>query len=294
MTENIADNAIIEQVQEDTIDDKKWCVYIHINLINNKVYIGITSRKPEKRWGKNGNEYTIKNHPAFGRAIEKYGWENFSHEILFEGLSKEDACQKEIELIREYKSNCTRYKNPSFGYNMSDGGNIGSSGYVWSEESRKKLSDTLRGVVKDEEWRLHLSQALTGKKASEESKNKMSESHKGKESPRKGVTLSEETKNKISKSRKGKCKGDEHPFYKTDRFSGPKNPAATPVYCYELNEYFWGAKEAQDKYGVSSKNISRCCRGNRKSTGVHPISGEKLHWRYATKEEYENYIKIKF
>lgn len=290
MVNAIVENKIIETVQEDTIDDNKWCVYIHTNLLNNKVYIGITSREPEKRWGKDGNEYTTKNHPAFGRAIEKYGWDNFSHDILLDGLSKQDACKMEVELIKKYKSNCTRYKNPSFGYNMSDGGEIGSSGYVWSDEGKKKLSNSLRGIVKDEEWCLHLSQAMKGKKASEESRNKMSESHKGKQSPRKGVTLSEETKNKISKSRKGKCSGEENPNYKTDRFSGQKNPAAIPVYCYELEEFFWGAKDASNKYNISRTNIGQCCRKKRKSTGCHPVTGEKLHWRYATKEEYANYI----
>lgn len=33
-----------------------WCVYRHISP-SNKVYIGITSRKPELRWGHNGIYY---------------------------------------------------------------------------------------------------------------------------------------------------------------------------------------------------------------------------------------------
>ena len=258
----------IIEVQESTKldDDNKWCVYIHTNLINNKVYIGITSRKPEKRWGKNGSEYTSKNHPAFGRAIEKYGWNNFSHNILFEGLSKQDACQKEIELIAEYKSNCTRYKNPSFGYNMSDGGNIGSSGYIWSDESKKKLSDTLRGIVKNEEWRLHLSQALTGKEATDETREKLRESHLGK-------THSPETKEKMSKSR-----------------AGYKNPRSHPVYCIELNQIFWGAQDVENQYCFGNTCITACCTGQQKTSGKHPVTGEKLHWMYAEDAIQQKYI----
>lgn len=95
-----------------------WLVYKHTNKINNKSYIGITSKRPEQRWGNNGNHYH--NHPKFYPAIKKYGWENFSHEILYTGLSKKEACKKEKELIKFYNS----YNN---GYNASLGGECGSN-----------------------------------------------------------------------------------------------------------------------------------------------------------------------
>lgn len=261
---------VIEVQKSKQVDDeRKWCVYMHTNLINHKVYIGITSREPEKRWGKNGNEYTVKNHPAFGRAIQKYGWDNFSHDVLFENLSKQDACQKEIELIKEYKSNCTRYKDPSFGYNMSDGGNVGSSGYVWSEESKKKLSDTLRGMVKNEEWCLHLSQALTGKKATNETREKLKESHLGK-------IPSSKTREKMSKSR-----------------TGYKNPRSHPVYCVELNQIFWGAQDVENQYCFGNTCITACCTGGQKTSGKHPITGERLHWLYVEDAITQGYITQK-
>lgn len=47
---------------------KKYCVYKHVSP-SNKVYIGITSKNPLRRW-ENGNGY--KNNKYFYRAILKY------------------------------------------------------------------------------------------------------------------------------------------------------------------------------------------------------------------------------
>ena len=52
----------------------------------------------------------------FTNAIKKYGWANIEHKILYTNLSKEEAEQKEIELIKEYKSNKREY-----GYNLTEG-----------------------------------------------------------------------------------------------------------------------------------------------------------------------------
>ena len=62
-------------------------LYVHTNKITNEKYIGITSQKCENRWGINGNGYKLQ--PKFYNAIQKYGWENFKHEILYQNLSKE-------------------------------------------------------------------------------------------------------------------------------------------------------------------------------------------------------------
>ena len=53
-----------------------YTVYQHKNKINGKRYFGITSRKPEERWGYNGRNY--KSSPHFYSAIQKYGWDNLS------------------------------------------------------------------------------------------------------------------------------------------------------------------------------------------------------------------------
>lgn len=92
-----------------------WIIYKHTNLINQKVYIGITSRSSQARWGLEGKGY--KGQSKFYNAIKKYGWENFNHEILYTGLSEQDALLLESQLIKEYNS----IKN---GYNVSSYGTI--------------------------------------------------------------------------------------------------------------------------------------------------------------------------
>ena len=100
----------------------------------NKVYIGITSYDPYVRWGKGGIRY--KGQP-FYNAIQKYGWDNFKHEILFTNLSEQEAKKKEIELINEYKAN-----DHIHGYNCTLGGN-GVLGLKWSDESIQARIDTI-------------------------------------------------------------------------------------------------------------------------------------------------------
>ena len=110
-----------------------YIVYKHISP-SGKIYIGITSVKPEYRWN-NGRGY-IKN-TYFTKAIEKYGWDNFIHEILYINLSKEEAERMEIKLISKYRSN-----EREFGYNISNGGEtIGKH----SEESKQKISEARKG-----------------------------------------------------------------------------------------------------------------------------------------------------
>ena len=119
-----------------------YSVYEHI-CPNGKIYIGITARKPETRWGKCGIGYKAHN-KHFYSAILKYGWDNIEHKILFSGISKEEACKIEKTLIKRYKSN-----DRNFGYNKSTGGESPSAGVhrVISEETRKKISETQKGKV---------------------------------------------------------------------------------------------------------------------------------------------------
>lgn len=111
-----------------------YTVYKHTNKFNNKVYIGITGQTPERRWGKNGNGYMSS--PHFYSAIQKYGWNNFEHSILYTDLTKEEACQKEQELIQYFNAT-----NREYGYNSTSGGEI----FTMNQETREKISKALQG-----------------------------------------------------------------------------------------------------------------------------------------------------
>lgn len=156
-----------------------YCVYKHTSP-SGKVYIGITRQNPLKRW-KYGVGY--KDNPHFWNAIIKYGWENFNHEILFDGLTKEEAEQKEIELIALYKSNKHKY-----GYNRTNGGE-GCNGIKFSESSLEKMRISHKGKSLSKTTREKLSKSLvdyytvhkhhqSGRKRSKESIQKSIETAK--------------------------------------------------------------------------------------------------------------------
>ena len=94
------------------MNDKSFSVYRHI-FPSGKSYIGITSLNPNDRW-RDGHGY--KGCPAINNAIKKYGWDNVDHIIMFDNLTKDEACKKEIELIQKYN---TLVPN---GYNIDKGG----------------------------------------------------------------------------------------------------------------------------------------------------------------------------
>lgn len=117
--------------------EKQFCVYMHINKINNKFYIGMTGNKAEKRWGSNGSNYSRQVH--FWNAIQKYGWDNFEHIVLLDQLTKEEACKIEILLIALFDT-----QNPNYGYNMSAGGDGGTFGLSMSDATKNKISESLK------------------------------------------------------------------------------------------------------------------------------------------------------
>lgn len=68
------------------------------------VYIGQTHNDIKTRAGKSGMQYCYSGkQTAIANAIKKYGWDSFQKEILYSGLTSEEADEKEKELIKEYR-----------------------------------------------------------------------------------------------------------------------------------------------------------------------------------------------
>ena len=114
------------------MEERKFVVYKHTSP-NGKVYIGITSQKLNRRF-RDGKGYYNNKH--FYNAIKKYGWDNFSHEVLFDNLTEEEAKLMEQFYIALYDS-----INPKNGYNQTLGGE-GTLGYHMSQETKTKISNS--------------------------------------------------------------------------------------------------------------------------------------------------------
>nr|DAS58803.1 MAG TPA: intron associated endonuclease [Caudoviricetes sp.] len=105
-------------------------LYIHVNKINNKKYVGITKQHIKERCRSDGSGYS--RNPYFYNAIKKYGWDNFEHIIIYRNLTYEMAIKLEQTYILLMH---TRDKHN--GYNMTDGGD-GALGCHPSLESIEK------------------------------------------------------------------------------------------------------------------------------------------------------------
>lgn len=156
-------------INNNELQQNTYTVYIHKNKINNKVYVGQTSTNVNDRW-KNGNGY--KKQQYFWRAIQKYGWDGFEHIIIAENLTKEKSCQMEKDLIAAYNAT-----NPKYGYNVSIGGDSGHAGVKLSDAQRQKLSQINKGKIVSAETRKKMSDALRGRTPSKLALQKATETN---------------------------------------------------------------------------------------------------------------------
>lgn len=175
-----------------------YIVYMHV-APNGKKYVGITSQTLSGRCRKNGGGYSTSSY--FWRAIQKYGWDNFEHIVIADGLTQEEACALEIKLIREFQLDDER-----FGYNTSAGGSLGNLGRPCSEETRRKISDAKRGKPLSEEAKRKISITQKGRVHTAEHNKKVSDALKGKYvgelSSAYGLKRSDETRKRMSESAK--------------------------------------------------------------------------------------------
>ena len=245
---------------------KTYCVYKHTNRINGKIYIGITSQRPQKRWDC-GRGYQSNKH--FWDSIQKYGWESFDHEILFDNLDPEDAFRKEQELILKYGTQDYRK-----GYNCSSGGEGGATGLVGERHPRYGKHHT-------PETRARLSLANKGKKYSPEryanflntlDRDMLRErAYKTIVGYNNGRSRSEECRRKIAESNRGLKRSEE-----TCKKIGESKRKS--VYQMSSNGEIlreWDSiKSASEVLNIQAGHISKVCKKQRKTAGGYI-------WRYS-------------
>lgn len=193
-----------------------------------------------------------KNSTHFWNAIQKYGWDNFEHIVLFDNLSQEMANIIEEYLIKKYDSS-----NRSKGYNIRLGGknsrlskeirqkiSKAHMGKTIPEEVRKKISEATKGENNPFYGRTHSEETrkrmvenhwncsgenhyLFGKHMKEETKEKLRQANLGENNPHYGIPLTEQQKKNISMALTGIKRSDETKQRIKDNhadFSGKNHP----------------------------------------------------------------------
>lgn len=133
-----------------------YVLYEHRNKKNGKRYIGVTNNTT-KRWYGKGKHYD--GCPYFWSAIQKYGWDNFEHNVLVYDLSREEASRLEKHFIKRFRTLAKE-----FGYNLAEGGTNAPTmlGKKHSEETKRKISESHRGIKLSEEQKRRHSEHMTG------------------------------------------------------------------------------------------------------------------------------------
>lgn len=231
--------------------NRKGIIYVHINKINGKAYVGQTIQTLQDRCGR-GSSYSTCTH--FYNAIKKYGWDNFEHKILECGLNENELNEREKYWINKYDS----IKN---GYNLREGGNQ----HHLTEEHKEKIKisniktlgrkvvclntgviyDSITSAKKDTGAE-HIGDCCSGKiKTAGKDINgnaliwRYIEDYTGEE--------------KIQKKKQKRSK--------------------TKVLCIETDIQYNSAKEAERITGIDSTSIGRVCNGKRNTAGGY-------HWKW--------------
>lgn len=270
------------------MNNNNYIVYKHTNLINNKVYIGITchGENPNRRWEGGSGYY---NNDKFYSDILQYGWNNFSHEILESNLDMITAIQAERNYIKLYNS-------IEEGYNKSPGGN------ALTENSRKKISQGLTGIKRktvsiEKQIQTKINNSNGFASGFDPIDSKLTKKVCCIETGDIFGSISE-AENWANTCKIGECcnglrsHAGRHPetnqllswkFADDDDIitirciQKRETKKIKKIKCIETNEIFNNASEASKKTGIQACNILRVCSGKRKTAG-------KFHWEYIEEE----------
>lgn len=216
---------------------------------NGKKYIGITGAGYKKRWGKGGIGY--KGQLVYN-AIEKYGWYNTKHYILLKDLTREEAEQKEIELIAKHNTTDRKY-----GYNIAKGGSTTAKRY-------RKVVCINTGEVFD---------SLTD--ATNKYNARVDQACKGN---CKTAGVHPITKEKLIWQYYDEWLIKPKQYKKTVKKKDIEKNKKRYI-CIETKEVYNSEEEAANSVNINVSGISSVCKGKQKTAGGY-------HWAY-----YDEYIK---
>jgi len=157
-------------------DFKVGLIYMYISP-SGKKYIGQTINERNRK--SQHKVKTSRSKTYFGKAIRKYGFENFEYKVLIKFKPNIDKIKLKRILNKLEQRYIKLYKSDEreFGYNLNKGGD-GNLGYEHTQEAIEKITDYQQN--KTEEHRYNISAACVGIKKSNETKQKMSASKKNK------------------------------------------------------------------------------------------------------------------
>jgi hypothetical protein len=216
-------------------------VYRHIRLDKNQpFYIGIGTDLTYKRAKEKSRRNIIWNRIANKTDIDI--------EILFDGLSFEEAKIKEIEFIKLYGRIDT---NTGILSNMTDGGD-GTINKIYTKEYREKLSIAAKKRQPQPQLQKIIDYRKTKFEFTPEIRNKLSIAHKGKKLNTKQIELLKQRT------------GDKNPMF------GKRNYNYLGlVYAYKDGKFigsYEGIHKAAKELNVQATKISAVINGKRKTT----------------------------
>lgn len=171
---------------------KPFYAYLITNKVNGRQYIGITKKTVEVRWNSHVRAALKGKSSRISVAIRKYGQDAFDVQPLLCCTDYAALMEYEVALIASYNT-----MKPN-GYNLTLGGG-GMPGFKFSDESRKKMSNSRMGIVLSEETKAKMSAYWTGRPKNDGRGAKIS-------AAKKGMPRSPETIAKVSLALKARYK----------------------------------------------------------------------------------------
>lgn len=239
--------------------DEKYIVYVHTNKTNGMKYVGITCRPTWRRWGHGSGYHT---NPRFYRAIKKYTWEGFEHDVVAEGLTKEQAEAEEVRLIKLYDST-----NRTKGYNLDNGG---SGSNRVTDDTKRRISEAGKKRFSRPEEHQKLSEAAKRRNQDAEKFASLCEGNRRRwmrEGEREKITRGLKSYYEENPNRKQKISEErrkffaEHPEKKTTKVVLQMN------FEGEIIARWNSLTEAAQVLGIDVRGISAACHNKIKTSG---------------------------